>query len=193
MILSLKEKQSLQSSLKSLSILGRLYLLQSSEPNPKKNKQKLLSFYSSKLPKDISTSWSQNRLSSWSHTPHCVGLWISFTSQHVGLDIEASKRLKPDLIRRILNPNDSIPVTHRHSEYLWNIKEASFKAVSLDNSIKTASQIYVSKLRVINPMLNQCMAIAHSPNNQDQLVVFCFQKNDFNFCIAQTLSNRLNN
>jgi len=190
MIFTFSEKQSLKQSLHSLGILGQLYLLQSPEADPKKNKKKLISFFSSKLPDDISTSWSKNRLSSWSHTPHCVGLWVSFTSQGVGLDIEESQRITPNLIKRIFNPNDSIPKNQPQINYLWNIKEASFKALSLEGSIKTISEIYVSKLELINPMLNQSVAIARSSQSLNELVAFCFYKNGLNFCIAQTLSNR---
>jgi len=192
MILTQEEKSSLRHSLVELGLRGQLYLSKHDSPGAKPNSKKLFSHFKTKLPPHIETSWLKDRLSSWSHTSHWVGLWVSHSGQTVGLDLEETKRIKANLLMRIANPNDLVLPSHQQSQYLWNIKEASFKALSLHTPIKTISEVSVIGLRPIKSLLNQCFAKAQSPDKLFNLTALCFQKNNLNFCIAQASSFRLN-
>lgn len=192
MIFSKKEKSSLALSLYLNGFRGHLYLGRNLTGNSKVNKLKLIKHYQNQLDKSLISEWKLNRLSSWSHSQNWIGLWVSSLSFPTGLDIEKSDRINSKLLKRIYHTQDKISLSDPKSYFLWGIKESAFKALSLATPIKTVSQVYAWDLKKLTPLLNQHLARARFTADGPDVHVLCFQKDNFYFCIAQALPNRLN-
>jgi hypothetical protein len=192
MILTKAEKESLKKSFKSLGFRGHLYLLRGASFNPAENKKKLLFHFRSSLADNIEKDWKTTRASSWSHTANIVGIWIGSHNYKVGLDIEDNGRINTKLLKRIQNPLDDVSPSTPESHFFWGVKESAFKALSLNPSLKTISQIQIQSFKPINSLLKQHLAVVKNSKGHDDTRVFCFQKDGFNFCIAQSLSDGLN-
>jgi hypothetical protein len=192
MIFSKKERSSLALSLHLNGFQGHLYVGRNLTGNSKLNKLKLIKHYQDQLDKSLISDWKLNRLSSWSHSRDWIGLWVSSLSFPTGLDIEKSDRINLNLLKRIYHANDQISFSHPMAHFLWGIKESAFKALSLVTPIKTISQVYAWDLKKLTPLLNQHSARARFTSDGPDVHVLCFQKNNFYFCIAQALPNRLN-